>query len=180
MAKKSNKLMLLGVLATTVAAGAYYYLKSKNKDSLNEIDDFEDFEDFDDDFEDDFDDNSNTSDKTKNRSYVSLDLDNAKEKIGEKVIETIDKTKDKIEQFNVSEKLDKAKEKIEELTAPPKPSVSSTYVDDYVTDTVTLDNADYTTLSAENNIAKEADINKTEEKAVTVNDVFFDDTKEEL
>ena len=45
----------------------------------------------------------------KNRPYVSLDLDNAKETIGEKVIETIDKTKEKIENFNVSEKLDKAK-----------------------------------------------------------------------
>ena len=180
MAKKSNKLMLLGVLAGTVAAGAYYYLKGKNKDSLNEIDDFDDFEDYDTDFDDDFDDTSNASDKTKNRSYVSIDFDNAKEKIGEKVIETIDKTKDKIEQFNVSEKLDKAKEKIEELTAPSKPSVSSDYANDSVSDTVTLDNNAYTILSDENDITSKAEINKTEEKTTTVNDVFFDDTKEEL
>ena len=33
--------------------------------------------------------------QNKNRSYVSLDLENAKEMIGEKVIETIDKTKEK-------------------------------------------------------------------------------------
>ena len=61
----------------------------------------------------------------KNRSYVSLDLDNAKEIIGEKVIETIDKTKEKIENFNVSEKLDKAKEIIEEMTQPAAEPESS-------------------------------------------------------
>lgn len=117
MAKKFGKLVLLSALAGAAAAGTYYCLQKKQDDPLKDIDAADDFDDFDDDFDDE-DEAPGEAHSNKNRSYVSLDLDNAKEIIGEKVIETIDKTKEKIENFNVSEKLDKAKEIIEEMTQP--------------------------------------------------------------
>ena len=155
MAKKFGKFVMFSALAGAAAAGTYYYLQKKNEDPLKDMDDIDDFDDFDDDFDDDDDDMEMPH--SKNRSYVSLDLESAKEIIGEKVIETIDKTKEKIVQFNVAEKLDKAKEFVEEITAPdaarttsettnespsfvtpveptvvvpPATSVSSTYQDD--------------------------------------------------
>lgn len=140
MAKKFGKLVLFSALAGAAAAGTYYYLQKKNEDPLKDMDDIDDFDDFDDDFDDEDDDMEMPH--NKNRSYVSLDLENAKEIIGEKVIETIDKTKEKIEHFNVSEKLDKAKELVEEFTTPEavhttseavkdsEPSISSTYQDE--------------------------------------------------
>ena len=118
MAKKFGSLVLFSALAGAVAAGTYYCLQKKQDDPLKDIDTADDFDDFDDDLDDDAEDSSFESHTNKNRSYVSLDLDSAKEIIGEKVIETIDKTKEKIENFNVSEKLDKAKEIIEEMTQP--------------------------------------------------------------
>ncbi len=117
MAKKFGKLVLLSALAGAAAAGTYYCLQKKQDDPLKDIDAADDFDVFDDDFDDE-DEAPGEAHSNKNRSYVSLDLDNAKEIIGEKVIETIDKTKEKIENFNVSEKLDKAKEIIEEMTQP--------------------------------------------------------------
>lgn len=116
MAKKFGRLLAFGALAGVTAAGTYYYLKNKRGDSMDDMDDFDDFDDFADDFDEDLDmEPSDTAESTKGRSYVSLDLEGAKEAISEKVIETIDKAKEKIEEFNVSEKLDKAKEKIEEF-----------------------------------------------------------------
>ncbi len=124
MAKKFGKLVLLSALAGAAAAGTYYCLQKKQDDPLKDIDAADDFDDFDDDFDDE-DETPGEAHSNKNRSYVSLDLDNAKEIIGEKVIETIDKTKEKIENFNVSEKLDKAKEIIEEMTQPAAEPESS-------------------------------------------------------
>ena len=124
MAKKFGKLVLLSALAGAAAAGTYYCLQKKQDDPLKDIDAADDFDDFDDDFDDE-EDAPTEAHSNKNRSYVSLDLDNAKEIIGEKVIETIDKTKEKIENFNVSEKLDKAKEIIEEMTQPAAEPESS-------------------------------------------------------
>lgn len=116
MAKKFSRFLAFSVIAGAAAAGTYYYLKNKQDDSMDDLDDFDDFDDFNEDLDDDLDDEpSGTPDSTKGRSYVSLDFDGAKEAISEKVIETIDKAKEKIEEFNVSEKLDKAKEKIEEF-----------------------------------------------------------------
>jgi hypothetical protein len=114
MAKKFGKLAFLGVIAGA-AAGTYYYFQNKDKKPKEAADDFDDFDDFDDDLEDEDFSSENSGDETpKPHSYVSIDLDGAKEKIGEKVIETLDKTKEKIERFNVSEKIDKAKEFIGE------------------------------------------------------------------
>jgi hypothetical protein len=115
MAKKLGKLAFLGVIAGA-AAGTYYYFQNKNQKSEEVSDDLDDLDDFDDDLEDeDF--SSETKEdaaSSKSHSYIPIDLDNAKEKIGGKVIETLDKTKEKLEQLNVSEKIDKAKEFIGE------------------------------------------------------------------
>jgi len=118
MAKKFSKLVLFSALAGAAAAGTYYYLRKKANLPEEDLDDFDDFDDFDEDLdEEDFSADSASATVSKNRPYVPIDIDNAKEKIGEKVIETLDKTKEKIEHFNVSEKIDKAKEIIGEMTA---------------------------------------------------------------
>jgi hypothetical protein len=118
MAKKFGKIAILGVIATA-AAGTYYYFQNKTTKPAEDLDDLDDFDDFDEDLDDDdFSSENSTSNSGKSHSHVSIDIDNAKEKIGEKVIETLDKTKEKLEQFNVSEKIDKAKEFIGEITTP--------------------------------------------------------------
>ncbi|MBO5145562.1 MAG: hypothetical protein J6C19_08525 [Lachnospiraceae bacterium] len=117
MAKKFGKLVLFSALAGAAAAGTYYFLQNKAGTPDDESDDFEDFDDFDEDLEnEDFSSGTGNNAGSRNRPYVSLDIDNAKEIIGEKVIETLDKTKEKIEQFNVAEKIDKAKEFIGGMT----------------------------------------------------------------
>lgn len=116
MAKKFGKLMLFSALAGAVAAGTYYCLRNKNGASMEDADDFDDCDGFDKDLEDE--DFSTDSTNSKSRPHMPIDIDNAKEKIGEKVIETLDKTKEKIEHFNVSDKIDRAKEFIGEMTAP--------------------------------------------------------------
>ena len=118
MAKKFSKLVLFSALAGAAAAGTYYYLHKKTNASEDELEDVDYFDDFDEDLDEDFSSDSANSTGSKNRPYVSIDIDNAKEIIGEKVIETLDKTKEKLEHFNVSEKIDKAKEIIGEMTSP--------------------------------------------------------------
>jgi hypothetical protein len=140
MAKKLGKLAFLGVIAGA-AAGTYYYFQNKNKKSEEAFDDLDDLDDFDDDLEDeDFSSEpkeGNTA--SKSHSHVSIDLDNAKEKIGGKVIETLDKTKEKLEQLNVSEKIDKAKEFIGDKISSPDSAPEYTEMD--ITSAQTADNA---------------------------------------
>lgn len=161
MAKKFSKLVLFGTLVGAAAAGTYYYLQNKKNDSSDDTDDIDDFDDFDDDLDDDdFSSDDANSGNSKNRPYVSLDLDNAKEIIGEKVIETIDKTK---------ETLDKAKEFIGEVTAP---TTSTAYTDvempSAAEGTAKTEASETTTDEAVNNETK---ISDTEE--------FFDDSDAE-
>lgn len=119
MAKNFSKLVLFSALAGAAAAGTYYYLRNKTNIPEEDLDDFDDFDDFDEDLDaEDFPSDSGNTAVSKNRPYVPIDIDNAKEKIGEKVIETLDKTKEKLEHLNVSEKIDKAKEIIGEMTSP--------------------------------------------------------------
>lgn len=119
MAKKFSKLVLFSAIAGAAAAGTYYFLRNKTNSPEEELDDFDDFDDFDEDLDDeDFSPNAANTTGSKSHSYKPIDIDNAKEIIGEKVIETLDKTKEKIEHFNVSEKIDKAKEIIGEMTSP--------------------------------------------------------------
>lgn len=118
MAKKLGKLALFGALAGAAAAGTYYYLQKKNAAPAEDFDDLDDFDDFDEDLDDDFFDDSTAG---KAHPHIPIDLDNAKEKIGEKVIETLDKTKEKLEQLNVPEKIDRAKELISDRISPAAP-----------------------------------------------------------
>ncbi|MBR3683964.1 MAG: hypothetical protein IKL78_03695 [Lachnospiraceae bacterium] len=77
MAKKFGK-FLFATAIVTAAAGAYMYLKKKVVD-----DDFDEFDD------DDFDDDSDAADDSDaDRSYVSLDLDSAKQEASEEAPET--------------------------------------------------------------------------------------------
>ncbi len=118
MAKKLGKLALFGALAGAAAAGTYYYLQKKHSVVADDFDEYDDFDDFDEDLDDDFFDDSANNSTAKVRPHIPIDLDNAKEKIGEKVIETLDKTKEKLEQLNVPEKIDKAKEIISDKISP--------------------------------------------------------------
>lgn len=76
MAKKFGK-FLFATAIVTAAAGAYMYLKKKVVD--------DDFDEFDDDFDDDSD---AADDSDEDRSYVSLDLDSAKQETSEEAPET--------------------------------------------------------------------------------------------
>lgn len=97
MAKKLGKLALFGALAGAAAAGTYYYLQKKNTVPSDDLDDFDDFDDFDEDLDDDFFDesaNNTSAANSKPHAHIPIDLDNAKEIIGGKVIETLDKAKE--------------------------------------------------------------------------------------
>lgn len=71
--KKFGKFLLFSAAVGAVAAGAYYYFQNKEKISDDDFDGDDDFDDFSDNADKD------TQSDTKERSYVSLDMD-AKEK----------------------------------------------------------------------------------------------------
>lgn len=91
MAKKHNGLILLGAAMIGAAAGAYLYFKKTDADRFDE-DDF-DFDDF-----DEHDEDENTKDSAK-RSYVPLNLDNAKPEDAEDKKEPFDEESETIEEF---------------------------------------------------------------------------------
>ncbi|MDE7266120.1 MAG: hypothetical protein K2N89_01485 [Lachnospiraceae bacterium] len=167
MAKKLGKLALFGALAGAAAAGTYYYLQKKNNVPADEFDDYDDFDDFDEDLEDDFLDESanNTGDANgKPHAHIPIDLDNAKERIGEKVIETLDKTKEKLEHLNVSEKIDRAKEIISDRIAPAAP-VETEYTE--------MD------MSAPSSAAYSDTVNTDDTNNSPATEQFFDDSEKE-
>lgn len=94
MAKKFGKLVLFGVAAGAAAAGIYYYVQTKNKETNN-------FDEF-----DKFDDSDPVVRVTSKREYISLD--NAKAF----VTDTFEKAKDTI--TKVSKKLGTASENEDE------------------------------------------------------------------
>lgn len=75
MAKKFGKFLMFTAAVGAVAAGAYYYMQNKNKNDFEDDDDFDDFDDFSEDLDNDEASNDNSK---KERSYVSLNLDDAK------------------------------------------------------------------------------------------------------
>ncbi|GFI22072.1 hypothetical protein IMSAGC011_00845 [Lachnospiraceae bacterium] len=171
MAKKFSKLVLFSALAGAAAAGTYYYLHKKTTSSEDELEDFDDFDDFDEDLDDeDFSSDSVNSTGSKNRPYVSIDIDNAKEIIGEKVIETLDKTKEKLEHLNVSEKIDKAKEIISEMTSP---SVEPVYTQVNMSSTPTSDAATSENVPTGSVSVTYAESSNSEETS----EEFFDDSE---
>lgn len=184
MAKKLGKFMLFSALAGAAIAGTYYCLRNKNNASDEDFDEYEESDGFDKDLEDeDF-----SADSTSNKhSHLPIDIDSAKEKIGEKVIETLDKTKEKLEHFNVSEKIDKAKEFIGEMTSPATepaytqmdmsaaPTPQSTT--DVSTDTATIEESNRTEFDSPSvSISSTYADNTISEDSTKV---FFDDSKTE-
>lgn len=97
MAKKFGKFLMFTAAVGAVAAGAYYYMQNKNKNNFEDDDDFDDF----DDFSEDLDDDETTKDSSaKERSYVSLNLDDAnpaEEKVSDTV--TTPENLEKVEEF---------------------------------------------------------------------------------
>lgn len=122
MAKKSGRFALSILIGAATGVGLYLYEKNRQPKPVA-ADDADDLDDFDEDLDDDF------SDAAAHQR-ISIDLDNAKEKIGEKVIETLDKTKECIEQINVTDKIDKAKEIInDKMVAPASKKAEYTEMD---------------------------------------------------
>lgn len=72
MSKKFGKFLLFATAAGVAAYGAYHYLQTKDQTSSSPTD-----EDTDDDFDDFSEDLDEDTDTTKERSYVSLNLDKA-------------------------------------------------------------------------------------------------------
>jgi len=191
MAKKFGKFALLGTLIGAAAAGTYYCLKNKNKITDNEHEDVDDNDAFDADLEnEDFSSSSVNSTNIKSFPHMPIDIDNAKEIIGEKVIETLDKTKEKIEQFNVAEKIDKAKEIIGGMTATSEPAytemdMSSTPADsstaadtDIDTDTDNTDTSDMETKPESMTYAADEPI-QTTVKIESVSSTYTNDSEAE-
>ncbi len=175
MAKKFSKLVLFSALAGAAAAGTYYYLRNKANIPEDDFDDFYDFDDFDEDLEDeDFSADSPSAAGSKNHPYVPIDIDNAKEIIGGKVIETLDKTKEKLEHFNVSEKIDKAKEIIGEMTAP---AVEPVYTQVDMSAAPAQD--EIASSSHEENTASVSATYAEPQKTVSTTVKFFDDSESE-
>lgn len=191
MAKKFGKLAIFSALAGVAAAGTYYYLQNRQSKKVPEFDDYDDFDDCDYDFYDDADldaDEDTAASNSKSRPYVSLDLDSTKEIIGEKVIKTIDKTKEKLEHLDVAGKLDKAKEIIGEMTASSSSAASEpvyTEVDMSAADGSSLNtDSDDTDEPASSPASDIENDNQTENNSQTEDsEKFFDeaddDTKED-
>ena len=177
MAKRFSKLVLFSALAGAAAAGTYYYLRKKPNVPEEDLDDFDDFDDFDEDLDDeDFSSDSANTTGSKTRSHMPIDIDNAKEIIGEKVIETLDKTKEKIEHFNVSEKIDKAKEIIGEMTSPAAEPVY-TQVDMSAAPAADVSTTEPNDADSEKEPASVSATYTDPEKTDSTTEEFFDDSE---
>ena len=100
MAKKFGKFLLLTAAAAAAGAGAYYYFKKKNENATPAECADDDYDDFSEDLEDE-----------ANRSYVSLNLDDAVEateaafeeapfeKLSDMVSDVAEKAEEKVEEF---------------------------------------------------------------------------------
>ena len=117
MAKKFGKFLMVTAALGAAAAGAYYYLQSKDRLAEEDFDEDDDLGDFDDDLDDE-------TPKEADRNYVDLDLEKAEEfkegleaataeatdKVVGAVKETAEKTAD-----SVKKAADKAEVTVEEF-----------------------------------------------------------------
>jgi hypothetical protein len=108
MAKKGKKILSLMALAAA-AAGTYCYLKKKNSNIPENMEDDDDFDNFD----VDVDDGPTSRGTSGKRSYVSLDFNSAKEK----VMDVASKVAEKAEELSAvaGEKFNAAAGKVEEF-----------------------------------------------------------------
>ncbi|MBR5993699.1 MAG: hypothetical protein IK018_07825 [Lachnospiraceae bacterium] len=108
MAKKGKKFLSLMALAAA-AAGTYCYLKKKNSNIPENMEDDDDFDNFD----VDVDDGPTSRGTSGKRSYVSLDFNSAKEK----VMDVASKVAEKAEELSAAagEKFNAAAGKVEEF-----------------------------------------------------------------
>ena len=114
MAKKFGKILMVTTALGAAAAGAYYYLKGKDRFADDDFDDDDDFDNFDDDLEE------GETAKEADRNYVDLDLEKAedfkeglnaaKAEATDKVVGAVQETADK-----AKETADKAEVKVEEF-----------------------------------------------------------------
>lgn len=109
MAKKFGKFLLFTAAVGAVAAGTYYYLQNKSPNIEEDDDDFDDFDDYDDDFDDEED---------AERSYVSLNLDNA-------ATASPAQAEDTAPQPDQAEVSSKPEEKVEEFFDDEDPSLDA-------------------------------------------------------
>ena len=107
MAKKFGKVLMVTAALSAVAAGADYYLKSKEALVDDDFDDDDDFDNFDEDLDED------GAAKEADRNYVDLDLQKAEdfkeginaakadasEKVVGAVQEAAQKVEEKVEEF---------------------------------------------------------------------------------
>ena len=119
MAKKGKKLLSLMALAAA-AAGTYCYLKKKNSEIPNNMEDDDDFDNFD----VDVDDGPTSKGTSGKRSYVSLDFSTAKEKVKD----VASKVAEKAEELSAvaGEKFNAAAGKVEEFFDDRKASEEDT------------------------------------------------------
>ncbi len=114
MAKKFGKVLMVTAALGAVAAGAYYYLKSKDALVDDDFDEDEDFDNFDEDLDEE------GAAKEADRNYVDLDLQKAddfkegidaeKANVSEKIVGSVKEAAQKAE-----EKVEKVEEKVEEF-----------------------------------------------------------------
>ena len=150
MARKSGKLLFLGLVAAATAAGVYHYLSKKDQE-IEEYDDFDDLDAFDENI-DDLDSESNASEEEK-KNYINLDT--AKYVVND----VAEKAKDALSK--ASKKIQETINEVRENKAADDDdfSMEETVVDEEAADTESAD--------AENDTEAEAAEDTAEE--------FFDD-----
>lgn len=149
MSKKFGKFLLFSAVAGAAAYGAYQYLSKKNKTTvLSGNDEDEDYDDFSEDLDDD-------SASSKERSYVSLNLDKAEAFASEalqKAKEVITDSVQKVKETVMDSAADRTIIDVTDQSAP-----ASDDADEAAGDTAKEEPAPDTDSSAQPDSAEDAD-----------------------
>ena len=146
MARKSGKLLFLGLVAAATAAGVYHYLSKKDQE-IEEYDDFDDLDAFDENI-DDLDSESNASEEEK-KNYINLDT--AKYVVND----VAEKAKDALSK--ASKKIQETINEVRENKAADDDdfSMEETVVDEEAADTESADAENDTEAEAAEDTAEE-------------------------